>query len=55
MSVIWTATTTHSSTTDTQEITEATAWRCLVASERTSASLAAKPQSSRRVTVAPPR
>lgn len=37
-------------TTDTQEITEATAWRCLEASERTSASLSAKPRLSCRVT-----
>jgi hypothetical protein len=37
-------------TIDTQEITDATAWRCLVASERTNASLSAKPTSSRRVT-----
>lgn len=50
MLVIWTATITHSSTTDTHEITEATAWRCLEASERTSASLAWKPCSSLRVT-----
>src|SRR6185312_873054 len=37
-------------TTDTQEITDATAWRCLDASERTSASLSAKPRLSCRVT-----
>ena len=37
-------------TIDTHWITDATAWRCLVASERTKASLSAKPSSSCRVT-----
>ena len=37
-------------TIDTHWITDATAWRCLVASERTKASLSAKPTSSCRVT-----
>src|ERR1700739_3275487 len=37
-------------TIDTHWITDATAWRCLVASERTRASLSAKPASSCRVT-----
>ena len=50
ISVICTATPMAMSTTDTQEITEATACRCLVASERTSASLSVKPTSIRSVT-----
>ena len=37
-------------TIDTHEITDATAWRCLVASERTNASLSVKPTSSCWVT-----
>src|ERR1700739_3361528 len=37
-------------TIDTHWITDATAYRCLVASERTKASLSAKPSSSCRVT-----
>ena len=47
---IWTTTQIAMRTIDTHWITDATAWRCLVASERTSASLSAKPTSSRRVT-----
>ena len=39
MSVISTATMTNSIATDTHEITDATAWRCLVLSERTNWSL----------------
>ena len=39
MSVISTATITNRIATDTHEITDATAWRCLVLSERTSWSL----------------
>src|SRR5271157_4424774 len=50
ISVIWTITTTQMIAIETQEITDATAWRCLVASERTNASLSAKPTSSCRVT-----
>src|SRR5271166_6849438 len=49
-SAIWSMTQMPMMTIDTQEITDATACRCLVASERTSASLKVKPSSSCRVT-----
>ena len=48
-SVISTATTTKSMAIDTQEMTEATAWRCLALSVRTSWSLSRKSASMRLV------
>ena len=47
--MICTITMTKIRATDTQEITEATAWRCLALSERTSWSLSRKSASMRRV------
>ena len=49
-----TVVTTTTSTTTIQETTEASAWRCLLASERTSASLCVNERSSRRVILCAP-
>src|SRR4029079_4358094 len=50
MSVTSTITTTDSSAIATQEITDATAWRCLASSERTTASLSSYSTSICRTT-----